>query len=273
MIKKNRKITRNSYKRKVILFGVILFMSIALISTGFAAWVMSSGDKEESSGGVDVGIVADTNLTISDFKIFKEEIDEEGKVKEVEVKINEFTFNFDPLASDTTGRVRSKEGDPTESMVMIVKGFISPKEFLSNVTIKLEVSQGIIDAANQGYITLPECATLVGNNVFVTLKEGDTALLAETKLNDREETVPTGRVILNYRIAFGWGEKFGGMNPGLYYDSHQVGILESDDVAKESLEKLRAVIYGYTYNPEATDEELKAYQGPTYKLTISANIN
>jgi len=127
--------------------------------------------------------------TISDFKIFKEEIDEEGKVKEVEVEINEFTFNFDPLASDTTGRVRSKEGDPTESMVMIVKGFISPKEFLSNVTIKLEVSQGIIDAANQGYITLPECATLVGNNVFVTLKEGDTALLAETKLNDREREI------------------------------------------------------------------------------------
>lgn len=39
------KLTRNSYKRKIILFGVIVFMSIALISTGFAAWVMSQEKK------------------------------------------------------------------------------------------------------------------------------------------------------------------------------------------------------------------------------------
>lgn len=39
------KLTKNSYKRKVILFGVLLFMSIALISTGFAAWIMSTNAK------------------------------------------------------------------------------------------------------------------------------------------------------------------------------------------------------------------------------------
>ncbi len=272
-MKKNRKITRNSYKRKTILFGVILFMSIALISTGFAAWIMSSGAKNESSGGVEVGIVADTNLQFQDFKIFKEEIDDEGKAVLVEVKQNEFQFNFEPLKNDTTGRIRSKEGDPTESLVMVVQAFVTPKEFLSNVTIKLEVSQGLIDAANEGYITLPKCATLVGTNMFVTLKEGDVELLAETKKNDNNDDIPTGRVILNYRIEFGWGIKFGNMNPGLYYDNHQEGILISDDLAKESLERLRAIIYGYTYNPDATDEELKSYQGPTYKLTVSANIN
>ena len=73
-MRKNRKITRNSYKRKIILFGIILFISIALISTGFTVWVMSTGAKEESEGGVEIGVVADANITIDDLKIYKEVI-------------------------------------------------------------------------------------------------------------------------------------------------------------------------------------------------------
>ena len=58
------KLTRNSYKRKIILFGVFVFMSIALISTGFAAWVMSQNAKEEVSGNVNVSTMTDASVSI-----------------------------------------------------------------------------------------------------------------------------------------------------------------------------------------------------------------
>lgn len=281
-MRKNRKITRNSYKRKIILFGLFLFISIALISTGFTVWVMSTGAKNESGGGVQVGTVADANITIDDLKIYKEviklNVDKETNtstsIKELEeVKVDKFIFNFEPLASDTTGRVRYKKGGSVESMVLVVKAFITPKDYVSKVTIKLEVPQGVIDAAQQGYITLPECATIIGGELCVELKEGDNALLAETIKNKRGEDVPTGRLILDYRIEFGWGEVFGGMNPGLYYDVHPEGIATADGIAKEQLEKFRALVYGYEYNPDATEEELLAHAMPLYKLTITANIN
>ena len=59
------KLTRNSYKRKIILFGVIVFMSIALISTGFAAWVMSQEKKASTNGNVTVGAVTEGNIEIT----------------------------------------------------------------------------------------------------------------------------------------------------------------------------------------------------------------
>ncbi len=281
-MRKNRKITRNSYKRKIILFGIILFISIALISTGFTVWVMSTGAKEETEGGVEIGVVADANITISDLKIYKEVIkkvvDKETNVSKdvkelAEVALNKFVFDFEPLASDTTGRVRYNEGGAVESLVLVINAFVTPKDYISKVTIKLEVPQGVIDAAQQGYITLPECATIMGGELCVELKEGDNELLAETTKNSRGEDVPTGRLILNYRIEFGWGEKFGGMNPGLYFDVHPDGLATANQDVKEQLEKFRALVYGYEYNPEATDEELLAHASPLYKLTITANIN
>ena len=281
-MRKNRKITRNSYKRKIILFGIILFISIALISTGFTVWVMSTGAKEETEGGVEIGVVADANITISDLKIYKEVIkkvvDKETNVSKdvkelAEVALNKFVFDFEPLASDTTGRVRYNEGGAVESLVLVINAFVTPKDYISKVSIKLEVPQGVIDAAQQGYITLPECATIMGGELCVELKEGDNELLAETTKNSRGEDVPTGRLILNYRIEFGWGEKFGGMNPGLYFDVHPDGLATANQDVKEQLEKFRALVYGYEYNPEATDEELLAHASPLYKLTITANIN
>jgi hypothetical protein len=281
-MRKNRKITRNSYKRKIILFGIILFISIALISTGFTVWVMSTGAKEETEGGVEIGVVADANITISDLKIYKEVIkkvvDKETNVSKdvkelAEVALNKFVFDFEPLASDTTGRVRYNEGGAVESLVLVINAFVTPKDYISKVTIKLEVPQGVIDAAQQGYITLPECATIMGGELCVELKEGDNELLAETTKNSRGEDVPTGRLILNYRIEFGWGEKFGGMNPGLYFDVHPDGLATANQDVKEQLEKFRALVYGYEYDPEATDEELLAHASPLYKLTITANIN
>ena len=60
------KLTRKSYKRNIIVFGVMLFMGIALVSTGFATWVLSQNTQIEVNGqNVNVGVVSDNALKIS----------------------------------------------------------------------------------------------------------------------------------------------------------------------------------------------------------------
>lgn len=174
------KLTRNSYKRKIILFGVIVFMSIALISTGFAAWVMSQEKKQSTSGNVTVGAVTEGNIEV---------ILDELTVKD---------FKFEPKEGDDTGRVRS-DGTNFESLTVTVTGTIKNTQFLKEATIKMNVKEAVKQAETAGYIILPECAN---SEVVLTLTGSGT--------NEKK---------FSYEITFRWGSKFGNVNPGEYYDS------------------------------------------------------
>lgn len=174
------KLTRNSYKRKIILFGVIVFMSIALISTGFAAWVMSQEKKQSTSGNVTVGAVTEGNIEV---------ILDELTVKD---------FKFEPKEGDDTGRVRSDRTN-FESLTVTVTGTIKNTQFLKEATIKMNVKDAVKQAETAGYIILPECAN---SEVVLTLTESGT--------NEKK---------FSYEITFKWGSKFGNVNPGEYYDS------------------------------------------------------
>lgn len=176
------KLTRNSYKRKIILFGVIVFMSIALISTGFAAWVMSQEKKQSKSGNVTVGAVTEGNIEV---------ILDELTVKD---------FKFEPKESDTTGRVRN-DNTNFESLTVTVTGTIKNTQFLKEATIKMNVKDAVKQAETAGYIILPECAN---SEVVLTLTESGT--------NEKK---------FSYDITFKWGSKFGGENPGEYYDNSE----------------------------------------------------
>lgn len=174
------KLTRNSYKRKIILFGVIVFMSIALISTGFAAWVMSQEKKQSTSGNVSVGAVTEGNIEVT--------------LDELIVK----DFKFEPKEGDDTGRVRSDRTN-FESLTVTVTGTIKNTQFLKEATIKMNVKDAVKQAETAGYIILPECAN---SEVVLTLTESGT--------NEKK---------FSYDITFKWGSKFGNVNPGEYYDS------------------------------------------------------
>lgn len=174
------KLTRNSYKRKIILFGVIVFMSIALISTGFAAWVMSQEKKQSTSGNVTVGAVTEGNIEV---------ILDPLTVKD---------FKFEPKEGDDTGRVRSDRTN-FESLTVTVTGTIKNTQFLKEATIKMNVKDAVKQAETAGYIILPECAN---SEVVLTLTESGT--------NEKK---------FSYEITFKWGSKFGNVNPGEYYDS------------------------------------------------------
>lgn len=223
------KLTRNSYKRKIILFGIVLFMSIALISTGFAAWVMSSNTTEEKGGNVTVSQVVDSKLSIENLKLDKT------------------SFEFEPLASDMHGRVRY-DGEKAESLKITVTATIKPTQYLGELKVFLLVSENVKKAADQGYIVLPECVTTNKN-----LTTGGKKIV----LNETEKE--NGTYALSYDIEIKWGAKFGNQNPGEYFDETEEGMAIPDAEVKKALEDFRAVLYGYDAELNAAaDSEARA---------------
>lgn len=227
------KLTRNSYKRKIILFGVIVFMSIALISTGFAAWVMSQEKKQSTSGNVTVGAVTEGNIEV---------ILDELTVKD---------FKFEPKESDKTGRVRN-DGTNFESLTVTVTGTIKNTQFLdvNNTTIKMIVKDEVKQAETAGYIILPECAK---NEVVLTLIDSGT--------NEKK---------FSYEITFKWGSKFGGDNPGEYYDNSEKFKPTEEELSGfegTQEEKITAYIKSVLYAFHALMDT------STYEVVVTAKLN
>jgi hypothetical protein len=224
------KLTRNSYKRKIILFGVIVFMSIALISTGFAAWVMSQEKKQSTSGNVTVGAVTEGNIEV---------ILDPLTVKD---------FKFEPKESDTTGRVRNDKTN-FESLTVTVTGTIKNTQFLKEATIKMNVKDAVKQAETAGYIILPECAN---SEVVLTLTESGT--------NEKK---------FSYDITFKWGSKFGGENPGEYYDSAAFNPSEGELSSFEGTQEEKITAY--------IKSVLNAFHAlmdtSTYEVVVTAKLN
>lgn len=224
------KLTRNSYKRKIILFGVIVFMSIALISTGFAAWVMSQEKKQSTSGNVTVGAVTEGNIEV---------ILDPLTVKD---------FKFEPKESDTTGRVRN-DGTNFESLTVTVTGTIKNTQFLKEATIKMNVKDAVKQAETAGYIILPECAN---SEVVLTLTESGT--------NEKK---------FSYNITFKWGTKFGGKNPGEYYDSDAFNPSEEELNGFEGTQEEKIT----AYIKRVLDAFHTLMDTSTYEVVVTAKLN
>ncbi len=224
------KLTRNSYKRKIILFGVIVFMSIALISTGFAAWVMSQEKKQSTSGNVTVGAVTEGNIEV---------ILDPLTVKD---------FKFEPKESDTTGRVRN-DGTNFESLTVTVTGTIKNTQFLKEATIKMNVKDAVKQAETAGYIILPECAN---SEVVLTLTESGT--------NEKK---------FSYNITFKWGSKFGGENPGEYYDSAAFNPSEEELSSFEGTQEEKIT----AYIKSVLDAFHALMDTSTYEVVVTAKLN
>lgn len=224
------KLTRNSYKRKIILFGVIVFMSIALISTGFAAWVMSQEKKQSTSGNVTVGAVTEGNIEV---------ILDPLTVKD---------FKFEPKESDTTGRVRN-DGTNFESLTVTVTGTIKNTQFLKEATIKMNVKDAVKQAETAGYIILPECAN---SEVVLTLTESGT--------NEKK---------FSYNITFKWGSKFGGENPGEYYDSAAFNPSEEELSSFKGTQEEKIT----AYIKSVLDAFHALMDTSTYEVVVTAKLN
>lgn len=258
------KLTKKSHKRRRLLMGLSVFMSIALVSTGFAAWVISSSVQEEGSGNVSVGNVSDKSLALV-----------------INNADNLGNFVFEPNQADTSGRVRN-DGLNFESLSVTVTGAITQNpEYLGELTIELvemdylgaqalpKDNSNLKKAADAGYITLPECFY---NKVKLVENSTPTEFY-----NASDNT-------FSYTITFGFGELFKGINPGYFYDykdnegndqTDQTIIDAASGVSDEDMIKNLVNFRNTVYGIEETLEQNKESSavGPKYKVIVRATTN
>lgn len=221
------KLTRKSYQRKAMVVGATAFAGIALMATGFAAWVISSSTTKPLDGTVNIGVI-----------------------KSQEIKINATLstdkFSFEPLKNDTTGRVRW-DGTNFESLTTTLTGDFSPASYVNKFTVQLRIgTEQEIENAGTGktvwetnfetaagttknYITLPE-------DVWCKEKVFNISSLANKTGEGIEDTKEFSQV-----ISFGWGTAFGGLNPSEYYDTG-AGKAVTDEVLKQTMDDFYAVM-------------------------------
>ena len=113
-----RKITRRSYNRKLIVLGLAIFLAFGMISTGFAAWLISSAATVDADAPVEVDKIVDES-----FELTIDQLDADGKWKADADKIS-----FDAKQDDTTGRVKFQEngtGDAGEQLNLTLSGKVT----------------------------------------------------------------------------------------------------------------------------------------------------
>ena len=203
--------------------GLALFGAIGLVSTGFAAWVLSASASNTQNPNIKVGEVSDKSMEFINVKIYG--INDAGE----EIETSNYSFN--PRFGDNTGRVRfgSNEGaDEGERMSLTVRGTIKEAQNLGTLKVSFDaIPDKLAEAVTKGYVVLPACAAEEGVIIPFTAPTG------------------TGSQTLDfeYEIAFTWGETFGGVNPGDYYDQTSgAGHDATTQNIKDTLDDMHALL-------------------------------
>ena len=206
------KLTRKSYNRRVFSFGALVFLAVALMSTGFATWVMSTNAETSDSGNVNIGTITDGALSFI-------------KTNDKTVIFDSTTgsdFSFDGHKDDDEGEIKTKveEGATYENLSVKFTVQIQPAQYFDYLKVEVKnLPQGILDAATAGYIVLPDAATSVVK--ISTTEQGiETSGTIGAFTTDAAvvDTNTTGIVKITYTINFKWGSVFDGVNPGFHLD-------------------------------------------------------
>lgn len=244
------KTTRSNFTRKALTFGIIVFMSVALVASGFAIWTISGGSNASGSSNVNVESVSSANIQININGINGTSLDNA-------------IISFAPDEDDHSGYITytSEKGSIAEQLSFDVDGSVTNPDKVGELNFSLKVSDGLIYAAgfryndttktwsydsSKAYITLPSYAMdskgnslpLLGvdkddNYVIV----GNTAPVTLTAEDFADENAPAftfnpadGTFTATY--TFGWGETVGFNNP-----SHSLDALDKDFVLLDCVTK------------------------------------
>lgn len=252
------KLTRKSYQRKAMVVGATAFAGIALVATGFAAWVISSSATKNVQGNVNVGVVADKSIQLTVDPITEK-------------------FSFDAKEGDNTGRVRC-DGHNFENLSITVKGNYTNATMVNKFSIALrmgtmasETAEPVFDETAEGrfntaagetkkYIVLPDC---FGTNAVTFNTKGES-------IEGKRLTVTGDNATFEYKISFKWGDFFKGMNPSEYYDTGD-GALIPDAKYKSDLKDFYSTLTGDT---EAVEPDItNGFKKLNFVVVVTADTS
>ena len=238
-----KKFTRKHYNKKLVALGLSCFMGIGLISTGFAAWVMSKDTTEKPEGNVNVAVITDASA-----KIMLEapaSYDASSKIW----TLND-NFSFDAKKTDREGRLRFGGAGNGEDLSITIKGYLTGNEGVAyDLTAQVTLPEGVAAALEEGYIAwAPE---LVSSNT-------DYREVTKVALDNAGK--------FSITLKFVWGEKFGGLNPCKYYDTEGKGKEISEADMQSQLEEFRKTITGVD---ASIGDDMENYTGK-FSVTLRA---
>ena len=210
------KLTRKSYNRRVFTFGALVFLAIALMSTGFATWVMSTNAETSENGNVNVGTITDGALSF---------VETDGKKIAFDTNTgSEFRFDADKEDDEGSIKAGTGEGAAYENLSVKFTVQIQPVEFFNYLKVEVtDLPKGIKNAAEAGYIVLPDAATQTvkvnADYQGIEIATGETKTINAFQTDSAVvDTSTTGIIKITYTINFKWGSVFGGINPGYHLD-------------------------------------------------------
>lgn len=243
-----KKSTRHAFSRKAVSLALCLFVVAALITTGFAAWLLSSDSSDSVSGNVTASAVNDQSLTIT--------INDETGLG---------TIQFAPDKDDDKGAVRfdATESDDFEKLSVTLSGSFTNFDRFGSLEVTVKVTDAILHAAGytwtgdgnervyayakdtsvgssvtaRAYVKLPSYARDQYGNIFageansavrVITYDADKKTVADSAYPNGGSlaasiTVGSGEnhpATFSLGVEFGWGEYFNYVNPGFDGDNN-----------------------------------------------------
>lgn len=244
--------------KKKIVYATMLMSTIALLSTGFAAWIISTNDSETKDGTIAVDTVSNVSRLITDFQweqgTLKDDIGSEysyskprfdegnpvicyGVPYGVSSDGNEDFYNTGSIDKETNGY------NLFENLIIsatFTVSNVSSSDSLDNVfsDVSLELknventNNNFTEAQTENYISKTPSLN-VENEItkwdsFKKDSESDPNSEYGIKLERVDEVINGGKDSkFKITIKFGWGSKFNYKNPYNYYkDSESVNIAD-----------------------------------------------
>lgn len=242
------KLTRKSYKRKKVAFAAVVLGGVALVSSGFAAFVLSANADQKNEGGIQVGTVKNGALTMKVYS-YKSATSEKGDEIATGAPLTKEYFSFDADAKDVEGNKdgNGKKGDEVQNNVKyeaeegrkpenLTNTFVievtsdtdSLKSFAVSMTTK--GTEGFAKPVDAGFVILPDCAADGGITPITDFTKNPT--YTNDTCTVKKETVEGGKRFMwtfTYTVAFKWGKRFNGKNPCYFFDNPETSAYLDED--------------------------------------------
>lgn len=201
----------NKFKKKtrskMIAASIAILSSAAVVSTGFAAWVISGGDtNSDASGTITADIVTD----------------EIRKITITNQTNNEVYFGAPEGEQSNTAWLKNdgtKKEKLKPSITFTVAGLVT------KITEPNKLFKSISLAEKTETAEVNKYSTAVGQNVVADLPKFAVGSTFDTSVEDASKIYLTSGTFADntqtftVTMVFGWGSEFGGTNPYKHYSS------------------------------------------------------
>ncbi len=226
-------------KRKTLTIAISFFALIAIVSVGFASWVISRPTQNKDvQGNITVESVSksSTNLissvTITNNQSLHLGVPTADDMKDMSDNPNKYLAEADRWFSYNASTVECL------SVEVVVELYEELDTSVDKLTIKLEKgkidgsnfvsgNEEFVSAVNSNYIT---DLSISGNN---DINENGVVVKSTSETTGEGESATTKHYV-KFNITIGWGNAFGEMNPYLYYNLASNGFSKDNAEAAEN---------------------------------------